>query len=332
MQDWPGIIEPTALALLGNPNPALTSKAKGDLRFGRKGSLSVRVPPSPQAGRWRDYETGESGGVLALIAKCLGGTQADAARWLEQNDLTRTEPPHAPHPPTPIKETRQDPSGWARTLWDRSQPIPLSTEHPARRWLKDRSLWRPDLPPPPAVRWLPEKPKWAPEAVGCVITLAARPEEWERNHPQLPRPAGVQRIPVDSEGRGAGTKRSFGRMTGALMVLGDPRLQLAAGPVLVCEGAADALALAARNTAPTAATFGTSGMNGDIAGFLAKAAAGTEIWADRDEGKNGWAPAGLRAARALARSVEEHGGRALVCHAKHPYKDPAEAAQAAGFP
>ena len=116
------------------------------------------------------------------------------------------------------------------------------------------------------------------------------------------------------------------------MVLGDPRLELAQGPVLVCEGAADTLALAARSREAVVATFGTSGMNAEIAGYLAGAAAGTEIWADRDEGKNGRAPAGLRAARALARSVEEQEGRARVCHARYPHKDPAEAAQAAGFP
>ena len=290
------------------------------------------VPPSPRAGSWRDYETGESGGVLALIARCLGGTQADAAGWLEQADLTQRRPEHFSRPPTPATERDRDPSGWASTLWERSQPIPLCPEHPARRWLDHRFLWLPDRTPPPAIRWLPGRPKWAPDAVGCVIALAATPEHWTMRHPQSPRPAGVQRLPVDSEGRGAGAKRSFGRMAGAVMVLGDPRLELAEGPVLVSEGAADALALAARTPGPVVATFGTSGMNDEIAGYLARAAVGTEIWADRDEGKNGRAPAGLRAARALARSVEEHGGRARVCHAKYPHKDPAEAAQGAGFP
>ena len=73
------------------------------------------VPPSPRAGSWRDYETGESGGVLALIARCLGGTQADAAGWLEEADLTQRRPDHFPaRPLLQQKEYRTLPCGRGR--------------------------------------------------------------------------------------------------------------------------------------------------------------------------------------------------------------------------
>ena len=49
---------------------------------------------------------------------------------------------------------------WAVRVWKRAAPIPVSTDHPARRWLARRHLWRPG-PTPAAVRaagWTPSAP------------------------------------------------------------------------------------------------------------------------------------------------------------------------------
>ena len=56
--DWPAIAGDVAHALLGEPSSA----TRRELRYGRKGSLSVDI----ECGRWRDHEAGEGGGVLAL--------------------------------------------------------------------------------------------------------------------------------------------------------------------------------------------------------------------------------------------------------------------------
>ena len=53
-----------AQALLGDPNPAHTTKTQ--LRYGGKGSLAVEVA-GPRAGRWYDHEAGVGGDGLELI-------------------------------------------------------------------------------------------------------------------------------------------------------------------------------------------------------------------------------------------------------------------------
>lgn len=81
MTDFPDLMEPVARRLLGEPNRALSSK--DEWRFGSHGSLSVKVG-GPHKGTWADHEAGEGGGVLALIARNVGGGQDAALRWLKQ--------------------------------------------------------------------------------------------------------------------------------------------------------------------------------------------------------------------------------------------------------
>ena len=61
--------------LLGECNGALSDVGRGELRFGRHGSLSVKVPPHPRAGVWFDYEAWEGGGVAEFRAR-YGGAGA----------------------------------------------------------------------------------------------------------------------------------------------------------------------------------------------------------------------------------------------------------------
>ena len=83
--DFPALARPVAIALLGEPNPRMSTAA--ELRYGRKGSLQVTIA-GRWAGRWCDHESGETGGVLDLVARERGGDRAAAARWLDAEGFT----------------------------------------------------------------------------------------------------------------------------------------------------------------------------------------------------------------------------------------------------
>ncbi|UJX47168.1 AAA family ATPase [Xanthobacter sp. YC-JY1] len=70
-----------AARLLGEPNPHHSSK--DEWRYGTHGSLSVKVG-GPHKGTWIDHEASEGGGVLDLIARCVGGGKEGATGWLRR--------------------------------------------------------------------------------------------------------------------------------------------------------------------------------------------------------------------------------------------------------
>ncbi|MCK0751741.1 plasmid replication protein, CyRepA1 family [Chromohalobacter japonicus] len=73
--DYPPLMEPVALELLGEP----ASKRGNRWRWGRKGSFFADM----QAGAWYDHEAGEGGGVLALIERETGiNDRAGQLDWL----------------------------------------------------------------------------------------------------------------------------------------------------------------------------------------------------------------------------------------------------------
>ena len=226
----------------------------------------------------------------------------------------------------------------ARRTWSQdSQPIPADPDHPARRWLAARNLWRPELPTPGALRWLPAAAHYQGRGphtgAGSIIALAALPAAWTIAWPELPIPQSVQIIAVDAEGKpaldrpkeaGGLGKRSIGSTTGAIVVLGCAELADALEPVRVAEGVADALALASHYPGTSIATLGTSTMQENtLPAWLATAAAGVVVHADADAG-------GERAARELRRSIQAAGG---IVQAYLPArgKDAADAAAAAAF-
>lgn len=243
-------------------------------------------------------------------------------------------PPTAPRPPAG-KDRKA--VAEAQRMWRSSEAIPTDPRHPARKWLNRRSLWRPEFPAPDALRWLPLQPRPGSEAAGMILAPAAPPEEWGKAWPHPPVPEGVQRIPVTATGEPAGGKLSRGSITGNIFMLGRPEPSDPEAVISVAEGAADALAVASRQKGPAVCTLGTGGMNAagrnGLAGWLATAPA-VRIWADRDAGKKGFAPAGLQAARKLQDCIRQQNAAVLteVCHARQPHKDPAEAAAETGFP
>lgn len=82
--DWPASMPEVAERLLGKP----TSIQNGghEWRYRRKGSLAVHVG-GDRAGRWKDHESGDAGGVLDLIERERGCDHAAAMKWLEGEGL-----------------------------------------------------------------------------------------------------------------------------------------------------------------------------------------------------------------------------------------------------
>ena len=296
--------------------------AVGTCASGRRGSLSVKVPPHPRAGVWFDYEAWEGGGVSELRSRLTGSPLSSRRAAV-----------------APVERRAAVPAGdggaWASALWGRSSVVPGAGVHPARLWLGRRGLWRPEVPVSGALRWV-----WdADGRGGRLLALSAEPGAWAAAWPGVPAPRAVERIPVGVDGSSGGAKKSLGPMAGGVMVLGPP----GGGPgarAAVCEGVADGLALSTGGCPVVVVLFGTSGMIGaarsGVADYLAGFGGGVEIWADRDPpsrdaGRGAGAPPGGRAAYALRRAVRAVGGGAEVWQVEGAWKDVAARAEGVGL-
>ena len=328
MTDWEALIEPVALVLLGDPK----RRTSTEWRYGRKGSLAVHIA-GPRRGTWHDYEAGVGGGVLDLVEHIEGIDRTGALDWMRRRDLLkagnspggrvgpgarlgrrrqagaiRGPPESVPTPenrstgrtgpglsPDDASERRKVAEGY----WLRSTAIPVSPEHPARRWLARRHLWRPQLELPPAVRWLPA---CRGPAAGAVVAAFGPPGKG--------RMSGVQLVHVDAAGLPAPdrpgpdglTKRSHGSLAGAICVLGLPA---GAPGIHVAEGLADALALAARLPWPAVCMGGTADYRNQVLASWLAGFGAVQVWPDSDG-------PGLEAARALARAIRRLGGNPSI--------------------
>lgn len=277
------------------------------------------------------YSQGCSYREIAQGIEAKYGISIGRGHHREQNTFTRTE-----RKPASLRNNAQDLHSYALRLWHQSTAIPTSLEHPARKWLAARHLWRPELPLPHSVRWIGAKHLHRDyTGAGAIIALAAPPTAWLGAWPGPPDPQCVHLIFIAADGRPSPdrglTKRTFASTQDAVVILGSPHLEHSVAAVDVAEGLADALALAARSQGPAVATLGTSGMTSEVvAGWLATSPA-TRVWADRDEAKEGRAPPGQRYGRQLLRLIQAAGGAAEAVHAPTPHKDPAAAAAVMGF-
>lgn len=91
-----------AVQLLGDPNPRLSSESQ--LRFGKKGSLSVNL----NTNKWHSFETGEGGGAFGLIQQELGLRDFKAAldyavSFVNYQPTDNIKPQVKEPPSTPIK-------------------------------------------------------------------------------------------------------------------------------------------------------------------------------------------------------------------------------------
>ena len=294
--DWGAELARVAEELLGQP----TRKMRGgtEWRYGSHGSLAVRVD-GEHGGTWTDFESGEGGGVLALVQRELGVDREGASAWLrDRRGFAPIAPTRArPAPPKPDKPSATQ--ALARQWWAQAVAIPADVGHPARRWLAGTGghgpLWRGELEGPSALRWLPSAKRDGGMLVACIAPWAA----WWLAWPDVPTPSGVQLVYVAGDGTPARdyaglSKRTYGPQAGGGVVIGEART---GGRVLVAEGVADGLALASRFDSPVWVTCGTSGLLAEETAQALADASDVEIWADSDPSGGGRAAAGVLAAR-----------------------------------
>jgi putative DNA primase/helicase len=109
-----------AIAVLGEPNRSMSNRR--ELRFGRKGSLSV-VIAGPDSGLYFDHENDTGGDLIHLIQRKRCGSFQDAVGYATKNVIgsTSVQPP-------PVRTIAPDRDNWnnqrrALALWDAAQPI-----------------------------------------------------------------------------------------------------------------------------------------------------------------------------------------------------------------
>ena len=305
----------------------------------------IRIPCPAHGGTNPNLELRVAGDRISAICFSQGCSYREIAQAIEakfgisigRGHIQEGKPfPHIDPRPPAARRSPQDLRTYALRLWSLSIHIPRSSDHPARKWLASRHLWRPELPLPGPVRWV-DAPHLHKDfqGAGAVIAMAAPPSAWTESWPELPELSCVQLVFVAGDGspamdRGL-TKRTYAGTQGAIIILGCPHLQEATAPVDVAEGLADALALAARSPAPAVATLGTAGMSSTTTAEWLATSPATRVWADRDISRAGRAPPGQRHGRELVRLVNDAGGHASALHPPAPHKDPAAAAAAIGF-
>ena len=355
--DWGRVIEVVALEVLGQPRTRYTH----ELRYGNHGSLVVHAS-GPRAGSWKSWENNVGGGVLDFLRYKIGLDRKEAWAWLQERGLvdneTATQGPSTAPEPAPVAvppnslgqtSTKSDQRPIARDLWTASDQIPPLPGHPARRWMANRCLWRPELPLASSVRWIPATNSLFRElhqGIGSIAVLMAPPSAWEATWPKLPEPAAIHLVSIDGDGMpaldrpedhtdrdgnprpGLG-KRVYGSTTGTVAIIGNPALEAANAPVRIVEGLADGLALAARFEGPVIAGIGTPARlanDSNLVAWMARAPHGVVIHADADD-------PGQNAARVLRGALQDAGAQVrAVLPPEGSGKDCADIARNTPFP
>jgi hypothetical protein len=140
--------------LLAGVEPS--AKSGSEWRFGSKGSLRVHVAGTKR-GKWKDYEGGDYGDALALVAHLRSTDTKGAYRWALgwMGISASTAPIPAPRTPQPPPETTSayDGVAMAQRLW--SEAIsPAGT--PVEAYLASRGL---SLPPDAPLAFHPACPR-----------------------------------------------------------------------------------------------------------------------------------------------------------------------------
>lgn len=309
--DWGRIMGEVALKVLGEP-PA----RHGDTwRYGGKDSLVVNVSGA-YAGSWHTFYGDDGGGVLAFLHHYMGLDRNDAVKWLRDQHILDSGPRRPGSAPQPtyrgevrssVSPNRQlEPSAYARRLWAAAESIPCVCDHPARLWLADRHLWRPELPLPSSVRWISasaEVFRGLHQGAGAIVVAMASPSEWEKAWPRSPSVWTVHLVNINCVGEpsldrpadykndqgeakpGLG-KRFSSPTTGTVVVLGNPLLGESTAPVRIVEGLADSLAIASRFPGPVVSGIGTPARlakDPAIVRQIAGSPHGVVIHSDRDD-------------------------------------------------
>ena len=217
--DWGRLMETVARELLGEPNARLSSPARGNLRYGSHGSMSIHIPPHPRPRVWYDFEACTGGCLIGFVAHVQGMTREEAIHWLWKQGHLGTpytclpsigKPDNRDHPraqrPLPI-DSRQGEAlrRLAQGLWGASEPLPMLPESPAGRWRDNRNLWRSGHSWPTCLRWIPVeilRRGWPvpSEVVGAIAAPLATVDAWQAAWPSSPDPAAIHLVAIDSQG------------------------------------------------------------------------------------------------------------------------------------
>ena len=302
--DFTALARPVALALLGEPNPRMSTGA--ELRYGRKGSLAVRT----DTGQWFDHESGGGGGVLDLVIhEGEASDRAGAARWLESQGFTD---------PARARESRSEAHRSSRDDHDRAGAVRCTTHGPSSQASRRdcaRRLWNETRP----LAGTPADHYLSARGVGHVAAAVALRFHPSITHREVPGRfaalvAGVQ----DADGRFVGIHRTYLRADGTdKAALDSARLSLGpigGGAVRILEPVDDAVLVGEGIETTGAAVkvlgwrggawaaLSTSGMTRVV---LPESVVRVVVAADRD-------PGGLRAAAALADRLDSEGRRVTI--------------------
>ena len=326
-----------------------SSRSTREWRWGSKGSFRLKL----DTGTWSDFESGEGGGVLALVMREERLDKAGALAWLEQQgflsgrsrigaygsgsgkSIARESPYSPANQGSSTMTPDRDPRETLR--WIRQQILPIADvrDHPIRAWMRRRNLWRDELPLPPSLRWIAaDAPVFrrTHSGVGTIAFPLAPINAWREAYPDTPPPTALQLVCIDADGERADYENSqgkrvdkpkFGNARLAVWTIGDVR----GDRVVVCEGAADALALAARETDPVIATLTTprppTAWRDELSVFDF-----VTLWPDMDEQDELGRRAGLDASVALAQA-RKLAGQSIDVMGVDIGKDAADAAREA---
>ena len=226
-----------------------------------------------------------------------------------------------------------DRRAYAMRVWEDSKaaaedfPLPPSNS-PARKWLRARNLWWESLGPPPMVRWCARLPSkgWPyggpPPTSGALVVLLAPPSAWVLAWPDLPAPSAVQCVFVGPDGAPISLgKMTYGVRAGAVGLIGLPAPSI--DGLIVCEGLADGLALAARRWETVAFTCTTPSASGPVLEY-SKTWDAVTVYADADG-------PGRRPARQLLGVLKGRGVAAEAVQLRG-FKDAAAYAEAGNEP
>jgi hypothetical protein len=303
------------------------------------------------SGTWSDFEAAEGGDLLGLVMREAHVDRRGALEWLARegflpdgwkasNYVTYSRYSHASQAPySQANRTRRgmtpERSKKGVLHWLRRQTLPIADapDHPIRSWMARRNLWHPEMPIPSSLRWIPfDSPVFrrTHSGVGAIAFPLAPISAWRASYPSTPSPTAVQLVCIDSEGERADyqngqgrrvDKPKFGNARMAVWTIGD----ITGDSVVVCEGAADALALAARETDPVIATLTTPRPPTLWHDALSVFDLVT-VWPDMDSEDERGRRTGLDAVRALVQA-RKLAGQSTAVMGVTVGKDPADAAR-----
>jgi hypothetical protein len=282
-------MERLAMDLLGT---APTSRCRGEIRFGAKGSLAIQTA-GPKRGAWFDFQAGVGGAPLGLIRHARKCSTREAVRWA-QDWLGMTPGSQPPPKPTGRLPAAPEGSSWtadlARSMW---QEAVLAEGTLAEAYIRWRGL---TLEPCMPIRFHPRA--WRNNANGppgpAVLALMTCAETAE--------PVGLHVTYLRADGLG---KAEGDRVKVMLGKAGVIRLAPIEGPTLgIAEGIETGLTVAQHfrwRPVWCATSAGGIGRFPVLAGIQT-----LMIFADRD-------PAGINAARTCAANWTRAGREARIC-------------------